>query len=67
MRRRLVFLPVQRVLSSDGFGSGGGRLKSLQPFLSLLHVKVQESPPVLMLFHSVPVLLILFMVLIFVI
>ena len=41
-------------LSSDGRGRGGGRLKSLQPFLSLLHVKVQESPPVIMLFHFGP-------------
>ena len=54
MRHRLVFLPVKRVLSSDGRGCGGGRLKPLQPFLSLLHVKVQESPPVLMLFHFSP-------------
>ena len=35
-------------------GRGGGRLKSGELFLSLLHVKVQESPPVLMLFHYGP-------------
>ena len=51
---RLVFLPVRRVLSSDGRGSDSGRLKPLQSFLSLLHVKVQESPPVLMFFHFGP-------------
>ena len=54
MRRRLVFLPVRRVLSSDGHERGGGRLKPLQPFLSPLHVKVQESPPVLFILHFGP-------------
>ena len=54
MRRRLVLLPVRRALSSDIRGRGGDRLKPLQPLLSLLHVKVQESPPVLILFHCGP-------------
>ena len=54
MRLRLVFLLVRRVLSSDVRGRDGHRLKPLQPFLSLLHVKVQASPPVLMLFHFGP-------------
>ena len=54
MRRRFVLLPVRCIFSSDGRGRGGGRLKPLQPFLSLLHIKVQESPPVFMLFHFGP-------------
>ena len=51
---RLVFLPVRRVSVSEVRGRGGGRLKSPLLFLSLLHVKVQESPPVCMLFHFGP-------------
>ena len=51
MRLRLVFLPVRRVLASDVRGRCRGRLK---PFLSLLHVKVQESPPSLMPFFFGP-------------
>ena len=54
MRLRLVFLPVRCFLSSDIRVRGGGRLKPLQPFLYLLHVKVHESPPILMLFHFGP-------------
>uniref|UniRef100_A0A6N2K2W6 Uncharacterized protein n=1 Tax=Salix viminalis TaxID=40686 RepID=A0A6N2K2W6_SALVM len=45
MRRHVVFLLVRHVLASNGRGRGGGRLKPLQPFLSLMHVKVQASPP----------------------
>ena len=51
---RLVFLPVQRVLSSDGSGREGGRLKPLQSFLSLLHVKVQGSPRFVVTFNFGP-------------
>ena len=51
MRRRMIILPVQLVSLSDVRGRGGGRLKPRQLFLSLLHVKVQESPPVLLLLH----------------
>ena len=54
MRRRLAFLPVRRVSLSDVRGRGGGRLNPRNLFLYLLHVKVQESPQVLMLFHFVP-------------
>ena len=54
MRLRLVFFQVRHVSPSDVRGRGGGRLKPLQPFLSLMHVKVQESPPVLMPFHFGP-------------
>ena len=54
MRRRMVFLPVRRVSLSDIRGRSGGQLKPGQLFLSLLHVKVQESPPVCMLFHFGP-------------
>ena len=54
MHLRFVFLPVPRVLPSDIRVRDGGRLKPLQPFLSLLHVKVQESPPILMLFPFGP-------------
>ena len=47
---------MRRVSLSDVRGRVGGRLKSRQLFLSLLHVKVkvQESPPVCMLFHFGP-------------
>ena len=45
VRRLLVFLSVRRVASHGGRGHGGGRLKPVGPFLSLLHVKVQKSPP----------------------
>ena len=57
MRLRLGFLPVRRVLASNVRGCGGDWLKPLQPFLSLLHVKVQESPPVLLLLHFGPCIL----------
>ena len=54
VRHLLIFLPVRRVASHDGSGSGGGRLKPVDPFLSLLHVKVQESPPSFVYFHFGP-------------
>ena len=54
MRRRVVFLPGRRVLAPKGRGHGGGRLKPVHPFLSLLHVQVQESPPVLSSLHFGP-------------
>ena len=47
-------LPVWRVWSHGGRGCGGGRLKLVSPFLSLLLVKVQERPLVLLPFHFVP-------------
>ena len=53
-RLDLVFLPVRRVFHQGGCGRGGGRLKPVHPFLSLLHVKVQESPPILCLLHFGP-------------
>ena len=54
VRHLLIFLPVRRVASHDGSGSGGGRLKPVDPFLSLLHVKVQESPPSFVSIHFGP-------------
>ena len=42
-RLRLVFLPVQRVLTSDIRGRGGGQLKPLQPFLSPARQNAEES------------------------
>ena len=54
MRRRVGFLLVWRVFENDGRGRGDGRLKPLATFLSLLHVKVQESPPILVPFHFSP-------------
>ena len=54
VRLRLVFLQVRRVFSHGGRRRGGGRLKPVVPFLSLLHVKVQKSPRVLYTFISVP-------------
>ena len=51
---RLVFLPVRRVSSHGGRGRGGGWLNPVSPFLSLLHVKVQKRPPVLVTFHFGP-------------
>ena len=54
MRLDLVFLPVRRVFHHDGCGRGGGRVKPVHPFLSLLHVKVQERPLILCLLHSSP-------------
>ena len=65
VRLLLVFLSVRRVFSHGGRVLGSGRLKPVSPFLSLLHVKVQRSPPVLVAFTSVSLLLIVFMVLIF--
>ena len=54
MRRRLIFLPVRRMLPIDGCGRGSGRFKPLATFLSLLRVNVQESPPILASFHFGP-------------
>ena len=54
MRRRVVFLPGRRVLAPNSRGRGVGRLKPVHPFLSLLHVEVQESPPVLSPLHFDP-------------
>ena len=66
--RRLVVVPlVRRVWSPGARGRGGGWLKPMTPFFSLLHVKMQESPPGFSILDSVPGFFILFMVLIFVI
>ena len=54
VRLRLVFLPVRRVFPHGGRGRGGGRLKPVVPFLSLLHVKVQKSPSGFVYFHFGP-------------
>ena len=54
VRLLLVFLSVRRVFSHGGRGHDGGLLKQVSPFLSLLHVKVQPSPPVLVMFHFGP-------------
>ena len=54
VRLRLVFLPVRRIFPHGGRGRGGGRLNSVAPFLSLLHVKVQKSPPGFVYFHFGP-------------
>ena len=51
MRLRLGLLSVRLVLASDVRVLYRGRLKPRQPFLSLLHVKVQESPPIFMPSH----------------
>ena len=51
MRRRVVFLPRWRVSPKIVRGRGGGRLKPSATFLSLLHVNVQESPPLFVTFH----------------
>ena len=51
MRFRVVFLPVRCVSATDSHGRGGGGLKLLATFLSLLHVKMQESPRIFWLFH----------------
>ena len=50
----MVFLSVQRVLSKDGRGRGGGRLNPLATFLPLLDVKMQKTPPSFLLFHFGP-------------
>ena len=54
VRLLLVFLPVRHVLSHGGRGRGCGRLKPISPFLSLMHVKVQKRPLVLVSFHFGP-------------
>ena len=51
MRRRVIFLPWWCVSPPQVRGRGGGRLKLLATFLSLLHVKVQENPPLFVTFH----------------
>jgi hypothetical protein len=50
-RLRMFFLPRRRVAPKNVRGHRGGRLKPLATFLSLLHVKVQESPPYFHLLH----------------
>ena len=54
MHRLMVFLPIQCVLATDDRGRDGGRLKPLTTFLSLMHINVQESPPVYCHFHFGP-------------
>ena len=54
VRLRLVFLPVRRIFLHGGRGGGGGRLKPVVTFLSLLHVKVQKWPLVFVAFHFGP-------------
>ena len=54
MRIRIVFLPVRPVSTNDVRVRGGGRCKPLATFLSLLHVKVHESPLVFVTFHFGP-------------
>ena len=54
MRLRIVFLPMRHVSTTDVCVRGGGQCKPLATFLSLLHVKVQESPPVFVTFHFGP-------------
>ena len=54
VRLRLVFLPLRRVFAHGRRGHGDGRLNPVSSFLSLLHVKVQQSPPILVEFHFIP-------------
>ena len=54
IRLLMSFLPRWRVWSSDVGGRGGGRLKPVAPFLSLLRVQLQESPPSWNMFHFGP-------------
>ena len=54
MRRRMGFLPRRRISAYDVRGRGGGRLKPLVMFLSLLHVQVHERPPSFLLFPFGP-------------
>ena len=54
IRLLMSFLPRWRVWSSDVGGRSGGRLKPEAPFLSLLRVQLQESPPSCNMFHFGP-------------
>ena len=54
MRLRVVVIPRWRVAYHNVRGRGGGRLKRLTTFFSLLHVQVQGSPPYLHPFHFSP-------------
>ena len=54
MRLLMGVLPRRRVSSSDVGGRGGGRLNPVTPFLSLLRVQLQESPPSWNMFHFGP-------------
>ena len=54
IRLLMGFLPRWRVFSSDVGGRGGGRLNPAEPFLSLLRVQLQESPPSCHMFHFGP-------------
>ena len=54
MRRLMGFLPRWRVFSSDVGGRGCGRLNPAEPFLSLLRVQLQESPPSWHMLHFGP-------------
>ena len=54
MRLLMGFLPRRRVSSSDVRGRGGGRVKPVTTFLSLLRVQLQERPPSLHMFHFGP-------------
>ena len=54
MRLLMGVLPRRRVSSSDVGGRGGGRLNPVAPFLSLLRVQLQESPPSWNMFHFGP-------------
>ena len=54
IRLLMSFLPRWRVWSSDVGGRVGGRLKPVTPFLSLLRVQLQKSPPSCNMFHFGP-------------
>ena len=54
MRLLMVFLPRRRVSSSDIRGRGGGRVKPVATFLSLLQVQLQERPLSCHMFHFGP-------------
>ena len=52
--KEMCLLPRRRVASSDIRGHGGGRVKLVATFLSLLHVQLQERPPRCHMFHFGP-------------
>ena len=54
MRLLMVFLPRRRVSSSDVRVRGGGRVKPVATFLSLLRVQFQTRPPSVHMFHLGP-------------
>ena len=54
MRLRVGFLPRWRVYHINVRRRDEGRLNAPAMFLSLLHVKVQESPPFVVTFHLSP-------------